>query len=679
MSFKNLKLGAKLIVGFGTLIVISMILGGMAIINMSSIAKESGYLANEYVPEVKVATELRGAANRVMYDMRGYGYTEEQKFYDNAQLEIKAVKAAIKDGEELSAKAEKLVKLAGELKIAEEATNKYLDLVEKTVEVNKILEEDRDIMDESAGLYIENCNKFLASQNKKMLSEIRNGKTTEKRLIKITLINDIIDVGNAVRVGNFKSQAKRDPKIYQEALATFTKVNSLLNEIRKYTIAADDITDLDKIEAAATGYHKAMDSFIENWLIREEIAGKRTDAGNTLIEACKSTSDAGLAGTQKIADDAIVTLKASSTIMLIGLFIALIIGIVLTMFLTRIITAPVIKGVEFAKAIAAGDLTATVDVDQKDEIGQLAQALKDMAGKLKEVVQSIISGADNIASASQELSSTSQQMSQGASEQAASTEEVSSSMEEMAANIQQNTDNSKQTEQIAVEASKSVKVGHESSETAAVSMKDIAEKIQIINDIAFQTNILALNAAVEAARAGEHGKGFAVVAAEVRKLAERSKIAADEIGIVSKKGVEIATKAGEQLSAVVPEMDKTLRLVQEIAAASNEQSSGAEQINNAIQQLSNVTQQNAAASEEMATSAEEMSSMADQLKDIISFFHIGKLKASNGYGTNGYGTNNKTKAKSKTGALKEFKADSPSGVAFEMYTDASSDKNFDKY
>lgn len=314
-------------------------------------------------------------------------------------------------------------------------------------------------------------------------------------------------------------------------------------------------------------------------------------------------------------------------IIIIALIVAFVI-IVVSILFARSIASPINKGVVFAQKLARGDLTATVDVNQKDEIGDLAEALKDMSAKLTEIVKGIITGADNIASASQQVSSSSQQMSQGSNEQASAAEEVSSSMEEMASNIKQNTDNAKETEKIASKSAEGIKEGNEAAQTSAKSMEEIAEKISIINDIAFQTNILALNAAVEAARAGEQGKGFAVVASEVRKLAERSGEAAKEIDEKSKAGVEISKSAGDQLNAIVPEIEKTSNLVREITASSNEMNSGASQINNSVQQLSQVTQQNASSSEELASNAEELSSQSDQLRDLISFFKVSEEAAS---------------------------------------------------
>jgi len=276
--------------------------------------------------------------------------------------------------------------------------------------------------------------------------------------------------------------------------------------------------------------------------------------------------------------------------------------------------------IEKAKMVAKGDLT--VSLEKRSDKDELMQSLNEMVKSTSNIIIEFSKAADTIASASLDISSGSQQLSQGATEQASSAEEVSSSMEEMVSNIDQNNDNAIQTEKIALAANDRIREGNHSVEVSASAMKDIAEKIKIVNDIALQTNILALNAAVEAARAGEHGRGFAVVAAEVRKLAERSKTAADEIDELSRNGVDVSQKAGKQLNSLVPEIERTTKLVQEIAAASIEQNAGASQINNAIQQLNQVTQQNAAAAEEMATNAEELSNQSEQLKEIISYFKL---------------------------------------------------------
>ncbi len=300
----------------------------------------------------------------------------------------------------------------------------------------------------------------------------------------------------------------------------------------------------------------------------------------------------------------------------------LVIAICIWFFMNRQISTPLLGVVNYLKETAHGDYTTQVVIDRKDEIGDIQSAMKIMSGKLTEVVTQVMDGSSRVASGSEELSGTSQSLSQGATEQAASLEEVSSSMEEMAANIRANAENANQTEAIASKASENARIGGAAVQETVTAMQEIAEKISIIEEIARQTNLLALNAAIEAARAGEHGKGFAVVAAEVRKLAERSGSAAAEISELSSSSVEVAVKAGELLNEMVPDIQKTAELIQEITVASNEQNSGAEQINTALQQLDHVVQQNAAASEEMASTSNDLASQAHGLQQIISFFKV---------------------------------------------------------
>jgi len=280
-----------------------------------------------------------------------------------------------------------------------------------------------------------------------------------------------------------------------------------------------------------------------------------------------------------------------------------------------------------AQAVADGDLTRIIDNPPNDEIGDLIQHVNTMVERLRTVVSESLSAAENVSAGSQELSASSEELSQGATEQASSAEEASASMEEMAANIKQNADNATQTERIARQSAANAQTSGDAVNRAVEAMQTIAEKITIVQEIARQTDLLALNAAVEAARAGEHGKGFAVVASEVRKLAERSQTAAAEINSLSSQTVKVAKEAGDMLTSLVPDIQKTADLVEEISAACREQDIGGDQINQAIQQLDKVTQQNASASEQMSATSEELAAQAEQLQASIAFFRVDNVVA----------------------------------------------------
>jgi len=276
-------------------------------------------------------------------------------------------------------------------------------------------------------------------------------------------------------------------------------------------------------------------------------------------------------------------------------------------------------------SLSSGNIQVSFDektLSRKDEIGQIASSLVQFIGNLKIILVEIQEIVEIVSSSSTNQSASSQEISDGAHQQATATEEVSSNMDEIATNIEVNTQNARHTQQIVQTASDSVRKSSNTTMKSVESMKQIAEKIKIINDIAFQTNILSLNASVEAARAGDHGKGFAVVASEVRKLAENSKLAADEIEKLSAKGVSLSDEAYRELSAVVPQIEETVRLVSEIASNSIEQNNGTSQVNSSIAHLNIVTQQNATVSEKLASNAEQLKIHAQKLKEKIMFFKI---------------------------------------------------------
>jgi methyl-accepting chemotaxis protein len=467
------------------------------------------------------------------------------------------------------------------------------DLTEVYVKTSQNIKEIKNLLNADAKL--SNGWIFQPNQNDKTLL-IRNCDTVIPSLLNQTAT--ILD--------------KVEGEDYHEDFTQISKKTMvMINECKKIMQTlktSDDYIDDAKVDQALNIYTKEIE------FSTKEINKQLADLLQTIDSKC----------TQLIDDkeSAYATLKYSFIILAILLVV---IGFTAT-YLTIKNLSSTIGGepedvLDMANRIAKGDLT--FDIFDKDRGREgIYGAMITMTDQLVNVISSVVKSADSISTASNEMNSSSQQMSNGATEQASSVEEISSSMEEMVANIQQNSNNSKQTEKIAKQAAKEINDGNESVAKTVSSMITIANKITIIEEISRQTNLLALNAAVEAARAGEHGRGFAVVAAEVRKLAEKSQEAATEINEVSSISVDIAKKSGELLHAVVPNIQRTSELIQEISSASIEQNAGANQINNAIQQLNQVVQTNAATAEEMSASAEELNKQAGYLKNAVSFFKI---------------------------------------------------------
>ncbi|MBF0400069.1 MAG: methyl-accepting chemotaxis protein [Magnetococcales bacterium] len=618
---KDLKLGIKLGIGFGLVLLLTALVAVIGWDSMGGIetrvsnSQDMRFLRDQIAEGLRAERNFLGDKNPARQGegmkaveelVRQAADSRDNKFKDptNKRQMDEVIAGANSYGKQLTDFIGADKRVAEALVVIREASAQVL-------KESGALEEDQDSkFDKDLASVVEGIS---AAEAEKIRGKILD------RYNKINGAMDIMIAFRDARIGEKQiiiTRARDDQQI-KRARDGLSEAKKLAEAVLPKFTAQNNIDQVKRILAALDSYSKALDGVIkvfqdQSALEHEMIEGrKKADA---LIK--------GVVDDQKAKMDAEV--KSATTMILSGSMIAIVLGLGIALLLTRMIVTSLAKGVDFARLIAEGDLTATIDVDQKDEVGQLASALKGMAEKLREVIGEVSIAAEQVSIGSNEISDAAQNLSQGATEQAASIEETSSAMEEMSSNIAQNTDNAGTTQNIAQKAAKDAEEGGTAVGEAVQAMKEIASKIGIIEEIARQTNLLALNAAIEAARAGEHGKGFAVVAAEVRKLAERSQTAAGEISHLSASSVDVAEKAGGIINRLVPDIKKTAELVQEINASSQEQNQGATQINQAIQQLDQVIQQNAGSSEEMAATAEELSAQAETMAQSISFFNLGQ-------------------------------------------------------
>jgi methyl-accepting chemotaxis protein len=478
------------------------------------------------------------------------------------------------------------------------------------------------------------------------VSEITN-RMAAKDWVKSVVANDVIDLANENARASFelflltdKAEIEKTQARISKNVQTITDKLDLLDGMLYKPEGKAKLANIrEKRKPYVASFTKARKLLLEEGNREEATRVMTEDTMNALGPFLASINDLILFQGQIMDEsgkEAEASFQAGRDLMIALGALAVLLGIGFAWYITRSITLPLQEAVEAADAVAKGDLTRHIEVNSSDEVGQLLQALKNMNGSLSGIVGEVRGSTEAITTASQEIAQGNADLSQRTEEQASSLEETASSMEELTSTVRQNAENAKQANQLAVNASdiavKGGKVVGDVVETMAsisTSSKKIVDIISVIEGIAFQTNILALNAAVEAARAGEQGRGFAVVAGEVRNLAQRSAAAAKEIKTLIDDSVDKVDagsrqvdQAGATMAEIVQAVKRVTDIMSEIAAASQEQGAGIEQINIAVTQMDEVTQQNAALVEEAAAAAESMQEQAEALMQAVSIFKV---------------------------------------------------------
>lgn len=626
----NMSVGKKISSGFAIVVVLMVTTVFFAVVKVNENQVINDRVFEMRVPAVEASAAMLNGINQSIVELSAWIILRENQFKEHR----------VTAWEHINESHEKLQELAKHW--AEEENIKHLETV------SEVLVEFREVQDEIEAV--------SGSIDNTPASKILEEQAAPKAEIMTNMITRMIDLE-----ANQPATSERKALFRMMADVATTTSLSLVN-IRAYLLTGNDIyekkfdgfwaenikrfADLENNSKLLTdAQSKAFEIFSS---ARKEFevlpprmfsirGGKRWNLANHLLSVNDKNHDTLLSNLEalemneiELTDHDIETAEETGhnlkSFMMVACGIAVVLSIIIAFFIIRSITRPMNQMLAAVDDLREGDgdLTYRLPDFGGDEIGLTARSLNGFIEKIQGVLIEITTAVDNMASASEEVSATAQSLSNNATEQAASVEETSASLEQMSASINMNAENSKATDDIATNASKQADQGGKAVGETVDAMKDIAGKISLIEDIAYKTNLLALNAAIEAARAGEHGKGFAVVADEVRKLAERSQDAAQEISVLAGNSVKVAENAGKLILDIVPNIQKTADLVQEITAASEEQASGVGQVSTAMEQLDKAAQQGAASSEELAATSEEMGAQVQQLVSTVSFFKLAK-------------------------------------------------------